>query len=771
MNLVPYPQSISSTNGSWFLPSPNTISISAAASQQRCITHALKRLGLRYSVESSLSDWVINIGDCQRKRPSLHKRPEAYALVVDKQGLSIEGYDKDGLYWALSTLEQLIDDQRQIPCVSIRDYPAFNLRYHHDDISRKQVSTIADFKRIIRLLSQFKIKYYTPYMEDMLFLPSHPDIGKGRGCLKPDEVAAMHKEAEKYNVTIFPTFSLIGHQENLLQNPKYRKYAREVFQKPSSFDPKKKIVRPLLKDLIKDVCSAFPDSPFFHACFDEIQGLTTDTIAKHANWCAKQIKKYDKRMMMWIDMFKNHDAIPAIHDLDPSIILVEFNYEKPGPEIDNYIQSNLQPAGLAGYNNWCCFVPDFRKGKQNIATWSKTMKKLGGAGFGCSMWGDNGYENSRDLSWNLFAYYGEVSWRGSAGPKDFEQRFQHQFYGAANKALSKLIENELPKRKIEAMALWRLFRLPLSALQRKVAQEQNFGRQAEAQLTLTEQWLKQLTQIKKVCKREAQHIDHFEVGLLRERLILKRIQYAKRLNKGLRNAQQTTQLKALQKDIKASRQRYRDIWLRHNKKPNIEVSLAVYDFILQDCKDRSPQASDTKQSIYTTIDLSAHMNSHMENVFGVPLEQYPIDQIPYHFAPIQKTHLAIEPNQSVRITFNQQHIRDVHLIYGGQTSHDPKPADCLCMDLYNGETLVYREQFKSISDICYWWAPRGDHIWAGGGLKYVNKKRTSFAYNCRNHHELLHLQNFPLPKKCQADRIVLSANGNETFALFALTLE
>lgn len=770
MNLVPYPQSITSSNGSWTLISPNTISISKAASKQRCITHAIKRLGMKHSIDRSLGDWVIRIGDCQEKHASLPKRAEGYTVLVDQYGVRLEGFDKDGLYWALSTIEQLIDEKRNIPCVSIRDYPAFNLRYHHDDISRKQVSSVADFKRIIRHLSQFKIKYYTPYMEDMLFLASHPDIGKGRGCLKPNEVKAMRKEAEKYNITIFPTFSLIGHQENLLQNPKYRKYAREVFQEPSSFDPKKKSVRPLLKDMIKDVCAAFPDSPYFHACFDEIQGLATETIVEHANWCAGQIKKYGKRMMMWIDMFKNHDAIAAMHDLDPSIILVEWNYNKAGPEIDAYVKQNLQPSGLAGYNNWCAFVPDFRRGKQNISMWPKVMKQLGGEGFGCSMWGDNGYENSRDLSWNLYAYFGELSWRGNNGPKDFEQRFQHQFYGAANKGLSKLIETELPKRKLEAAALWRLFRLPLSALQRKAAKEKNFSMHAEQQLKLTEQWLKQLPAIKKACKREAKHIDHFEVGLLRERLILKRIQYAARLNKGISPAQQKNQLSALQKDISACKQRYRNVWLRHNKKPNIEVSLEVYDFLTQDCKDRSPSKA-KKQTSYTAIDLAAQMNENNEGVYGVPLEHFNIEGIPYQFAPINKTHLAIEPSKSNSFSFDGQRVRDLHIIYGGQTSHDKEPLDCFKIELYNGDDLVFSEQLKSIKDVCCWWAPRGDHMWAGGGLKYVNKKRTSYAYDCRNFHGLLHLQNFRLPKKCTADRIVLSANGNETIALFALTLE
>ena len=770
MNLVPYPQSVKSLSGNWTLPQPNVISISAAAAKHRCIKHALKRLGLSYSIDRALSDWVIKIGDCATARPSLPKRAEAYTLVIDRLGLRAEGFDKDGLYWALSTLEQLINDKNECPCLVIRDYPAFTLRYHHDDISRKQVSTVQDFKRIIRHLSRFKIKYYTPYMEDMLFLPSHPDIGKGRGCLTPQEVKAMRKEAAKYNVTIFPTFSLIGHQENLLQLKKYRKYAREVFQEPSSFDPAKKILRPFLKDLIKDVCESFPDSPYFHACFDEIQGLSTEAIIDHANWCAKQIGKYGKQMLMWIDMFKNHDAIPEMEKLADNIVLVEWNYDKPGPEIDAYIKEGFQVSGLAGYNNWCAFMPDFRQGKTNISNWAKVMKKLDGPGYGSSQWGDNGYENARDLPWNLFAYLGEVTWLGKTGPKDFEARFQDVFYGKSIPSLQRLIEVEFPQRKLDGRFLWRHFRLPLSALQRICEEQSNLAKQADKQIKQTEQWLRLLPKIKGACQREAEHIDHFEVALRREHLILKRITLAQRLNRGLSDNERKKRFKELAADIKHCKNLYRKVWLRQNKRPNIEVSLEVYDFLAKDCKERKRDRQPEHNAI-SCVPLQDIANSNFNGCAGVPIGAYEIDDLPFAFCERDKTHLAIEPGESYTFEFDPAAIKDLHFIYGGQTSHDDKAQDCFQVALYSGEKCVFSEQFKSIEDICCWWAPRGDHMWAGGGLKYTNKQRNSFAYDCRNFHGLMHLQNFALPKDCQADSLVLSANGNETIALFALSLQ
>lgn len=771
MQLLPQPQSCKRGQGTWSLPPATAVCIDPEVNKHLCIRHKLKTLGIAVAVSEAAEQWSIRIGDCRQQLPSLPKHDEAYVLVCDRYGLHMQAVDKDGLFWALVTLEQLLDAARTMPCVTIRDYPTFGLRYHHDDISRKQVSKVKDFKRIIRNLSRFKIKYYTPYMEDMLFLRSNPDIGKGRGRLKPDEVKAIHKEAKKYNVTIFPTFSLIGHQENLLQHPKYRKYAMEVFQEPSSYDPRKNILRPYLKKVIRDVCDLFPDAPYFHACFDETQGLATDVIIEHANWCARQISKRGKRMMMWIDMFKNHDAIDRLQELDPDIMLVEWNYGKHGQETDSYHKAGVTYAGLAGYNCTCCFIPDFRNGRQNMVSWTRVMKRCAGPGFGSSIWGDHGYENHRDLCWNQYAYFGECSWRGKTPGKDFEKRFQSIFYGAVNKPLLKLIDEELTQRRISPQDLWRLFRAPMTGLRRRLHHESKLAGQAADQLQLTERCLRLCTQARKACRRETEHIDHYEVGLLRERLVLRRLQLAQSLNDGAARGRIHTMCTRVIAELQDCRQRYHAAWLRHNKKSGLEVSLAVYDFLLKDLQSLL-QPPLTNSQRYVPVDLEQHWNSCMSQVYGVPLGLQTIDQVPFHCPPLSHTHCAIKPGKRLSLPLdNPGRLKDLHLLYGGQTSHDDSPAACLRVSLYSGRTSVFKEQLLSIKDICCWWAPRGDHMWAGGGLKYTDPKRNTYAWDCRNFHGLMHLQHFKLPADCTADRLVLSANGSETIALFALTLE
>ncbi|MCX7936022.1 MAG: beta-N-acetylhexosaminidase, partial [Planctomycetota bacterium] len=283
--------------------------------------------------DKALPAFSIRIGSPRCDAPEAPAKPEGYTLITEPHGIWLRGYDRDGLFWGLITLQQLFNQRRSAPCAVIKDWPAFPFRMHHDDISRKQISTADDFCRIIQILSYFKIRYYTLYIEDMLHLPSHPDIGRGRGKLMPGEIRKILAAAQRHNIIVFPTYSLIGHQENLLALPRYRRYAREVFQGPSSYDVAKPIFRPFLRQVIRDVCAAFPDAPYFHAGFDEVIGLSKDEVIAHANWCCEEISRYGKTMLMWVDMFKNHFGLEALQALDRRIILVEWNYHgRQGPE-------------------------------------------------------------------------------------------------------------------------------------------------------------------------------------------------------------------------------------------------------------------------------------------------------------------------------------------------------------------------------------------------------------------------------------------------------
>jgi len=771
--LVPWPVSVRRAPGSYRIKQRSaTLGACARPDEHVAVHHKLGELGLRVVVDETLPALTVRIGRPKRSARAAPEWDEGYALHVDRGGIELRGHDVAGLYWGLVTLDQLLNGAPVAPCVEIVDYPAFAFRMHHDDVSRKQISTADDFKRIVRTLSRYKIRYYTPYMEDVLHLKSYPDIGKGRGKLMPREVEAILDEARRHNVTVFPTYSLIGHQENLLAVPKYRKYARTVFQSPSAYDVSKPALKPYLRKVIRDVCRAFPDAPYFHACFDEVIGLTERELIAHANWCAREIARHGKRMLMWVDMFKNHFGLKALRKLDDSIVPVEWQYADPSGVEGAYRKAGVVPLGLAGYNTWCAFLPDFALGKANLDAWAKLMGNWGGQGYGSSQWGDNGYENSRHLLWNLIAYNAETSWSGRARRADFESRFQSTFYGRRLPALERVVARA-PRRKISASAAWRLFRYAIPAMIRAVTADRTLARRAASDLKLLRSWTKSVAAARGRALRERDHFDHFDVALRREIDVRERLLLAARIAGGLPGAALRRAVGTARRNLDGVRRAYEKTWLRHNKRPNIEVSLSVYDAVARSL-DELLRPPPRVPRTFLPLDLSGIYDTCEASVGGMPIGPGVVNRVPFAFADATRTHALLGRGDAVRLTFASSKIADIHLLYGGWAIPMDAKAHWPLVELRlrNGKRVVFEEKLRVVRHIVDWFAPLGDHMWAGGGLRHADAKRVRFGLTPGAHHGILHLSGFAARGRV-ADSLELrvTGDGKAKLALFAATVQ
>ncbi|MFO8008205.1 MAG: glycoside hydrolase family 20 zincin-like fold domain-containing protein, partial [Candidatus Brocadiia bacterium] len=603
-DLLPLPRQAQAAEGSY-----DTVGqywrVEAGAATDPAVEWKLEHeLAVRHGASVMLSDNTVVVGSPPEQDAAPPPRPQAYALHVGPEGFVLRGHDVEGLYWGLVTVEQLLDGGTELPCLRMTDWPAFPLRGHHDDISRKQVSTLEDFRRIIRRLSAYKINAYTPYMEDMLYLKSHPDVGEGRGRLTPDEVEAIHLEARRHKVLIMPTYSLIGHQENLLANPDYAHLGREVFQTMSSLDPDKPAVREFLTDVIRDVCELFP-GPYFHAGFDETQGVTAEQFLRHANWCARQLRRYGKRMPMWVDMIYNHFGCEMIGELEDNIIPVNWAYgcTEDVPHHRELVAQGRPVWGLAGYGNWCAFLPDFGHAKSNIDAWKRVGLETDTPALFASQWGDDGYENHRDMCWNLFAYLGEATWSGAEGRrKDFERRFQLSFYGAELPELTEILEHLPGRLSRDPREYWALFRRNAFAMARWAEKNPDAIGHLDRDEQLLEQALGALEGARKRAERRAGHLNHFRVSVLRTLSVVHRLQLACR--HGVEAAPGA--VAAVAGELETVRDAYEEDWLRNNKRPNIEVSLAVYDRLLDSYErlQQTERAAPGARDGYYLLDFS-----------------------------------------------------------------------------------------------------------------------------------------------------------------------
>ncbi len=455
--------------------------------------------------------------------------------MIDAESVTLAGSDQRGVLYALITLEQLLDHPGGLPQVEIVDWPVIPIRYHHDDISRKQISTVEDFKRILGRLVRYKFTHYTLYIEDVLHLSSHPEIGEGRGKLMPADIRELVEEAESLGIEIFPTFSLLSHHENLLLLPRHAHLAADVPQLASSLDPSLPAVRDFLGEIIPEVCSLFP-STYFHMGFDETQGISREHFLAHANWCAEQLEGQGKRPLIWIDRFYNPHhgfGFDALDQLHPSVLPVVWCYQ-PQRLIDSHRQFFVESSArretwaLAAYNNTARFIPDVKDCLHAIKLWTETLEAHQGLSLGGSQWGDHGYENHRALAWNQFATLAEFAWKGSdADMSTLAQRFQRNFYGAKLPTVATLIDPERSPFRISGDRIWKAHRAPHAALVRLLAREPDLAADAEADLETIEKLLGGLQADRRLARREADHLIHWESALLRTRSVLQRILLAR----------------------------------------------------------------------------------------------------------------------------------------------------------------------------------------------------------------------------------------------------
>lgn len=387
---------------------------------------------------------------------------QGYHLRIEPAKILIEAPSAGGRLYGAQTLRQLIRGatSETIPCLDIVDYPDFQWRGISDDISRGQVSTVADFKDTIHRLSFYKKNLYQPYIEDMFRFAVDPHIGAERGAITKAEMAEILAEAQKYHITLCPVFETLGHQDRLLSLPENRKYAEitDPTKTPWSFAPVSHAATEFVMGLIDEVAAATP-SPFFHIGGDESwdvgQGASKSRVKKvgagrvHAEYFTQlhdHIKsKLSRQTMLYSDMLLHHPD--SLQSMPRDMILVDWHYD-PDDKLTSV--KKLHDAGYPvitspGIWSWDTFYPNFDFAFRNGRRLTQEGRKYGAIGSIMSSWGDNGAENLRENNWTGFAYSAATEWETTAPETDeFIRRYVVTRYGTPmdSEAAKALIQAE-----------------------------------------------------------------------------------------------------------------------------------------------------------------------------------------------------------------------------------------------------------------------------------------------------------------------------------------
>ena len=414
--IVPSPQRIILGNDNYQIKDKTVISINVKDDEQLKtsadeIKSALKNsLNINSNITTDkLGDINLQVTSFLNKEIPLHN-DEGYELNISKNKITIKAKSAKAIYYGTMSLIQLIEKSKnkKVQTLQIVDWPDLTIRGVSDDISRGQVSTMKNFKRIIDFISRYKMNTYMPYMEDMLQFDAYPSIGENRGRLTKHEVKELVSYAKKHFVEVVPIFQTLGHYENILSQEKFLKYAE--FPGAASLNVSNDSTYIFLENMLKEVFDLFP-SKYFHMGADESYDVglgaskylvdESDIATVHANHYKKVYnicKKYGKTVLMYGDIILKHPEI--LSKIPKDIIVVDWHYraESDYPSAKKFHNEGFKYYVSPASWNFLTPFPANINALPNIKYFIKSGLENNASGMINSNWGDYGAETFKEIN-------------------------------------------------------------------------------------------------------------------------------------------------------------------------------------------------------------------------------------------------------------------------------------------------------------------------------------------------------------------------------------
>jgi hypothetical protein len=373
----------------------------------------------------------------RRALPAL--KPEGYLLEITPEGVLLLGADAPGLFYAVQTMGQLLDQAgRQLPALSITDFPALPNRGVMLDISRGKVPSVASLLELIDLLASWKVNEFQLYLEHTFHWPSHPKIGQGYDPLSAEDMLLLDSTCAMRHIDFVPNLQSFGHQGHLLRLKQYAHLAET--KKQWTLSPAEPGVYTLLDELYQEFLPNFR-SPRFNVDSDETwdlgQGKSAPLVAQigmgrvylnHVLRLRELAQKYGRRIMFWGDIILHSPEL--IQDIPDDVTVLQWEYGENPNEADvrKFADAGKKFYVCPGTNSWSAFFPRQREARRNISKLATYGVQYGALGLLNTDWGDGGHYNLQGLSFYGYAFGAAESWNpGASGA--FDAAFGRLYFG------------------------------------------------------------------------------------------------------------------------------------------------------------------------------------------------------------------------------------------------------------------------------------------------------------------------------------------------------
>jgi hypothetical protein len=264
-SLIPLPQSVQWTNESFRLNQYKTIiindkSLKKSAADLQQITGNKSPVIL--NSKSKFPFIELKLAEVK----SHYLSEEAYQLNVSKNKIAITANTSHGIFNALQTLRQLIENKKSIAGCEITDWPAFQWRGYMVDVGRNYQS-MQLLKHQIDMMSHYKLNVFHFHpTEDIAWriaIKKYPQLTDANNMIRDkgkfyseEDIKELIQYCRDRFITFVPEIDMPGHSA--------------AFTRAFGFDMQSEKGFAIIKEIVSDFCDTY-DLPYFHIGADEVK--------------------------------------------------------------------------------------------------------------------------------------------------------------------------------------------------------------------------------------------------------------------------------------------------------------------------------------------------------------------------------------------------------------------------------------------------------------------------------------------------------------------
>jgi len=291
-------------------------------------------------------------------------KAEAYTLDISEDHIAITATTKEGLWYGVITLGQLVQDaldqDAALPLISVKDEPALKYRSVQLDV-KHHLEKKDYYYELMDRLAEMKINGIILEIEDKLAFEKQPKVGSSDAWTIA-EWKKLSDYAMARNIRISPLVQGLGHASFILKHEEY-KDLRDDPESDWAFNPLDERTYEVQFDLYSDALAAFPHAQYLHVGGDEVhttgRGSGKSPLELQLTWLnkvSKYAEKHGVTPIFWDDMpLKNAGVYGSVYNRNLSEVQVDSIWTVNEPNLNKYV--DMFPKNCV-YMRWNYDMPE-----------------------------------------------------------------------------------------------------------------------------------------------------------------------------------------------------------------------------------------------------------------------------------------------------------------------------------------------------------------------------------------------------------------------------